>query len=543
MSVNALLRNKEKYNEFYAYWKSIAENNLYLQHTPTDMHFVRHSSMRLGAVKKSALKSPYMGLENPTVRPKNNTFNNIQWVWTAAIVIASEVQYANEDAEQQAMTDSLVILQSILSKLKSDRMNNRLVYFDFESVTINPVYEHFKNCVGYRMQFSMPSQFDLTFNLAEWQNETGAVEPQPFATVNDQGDIIPLGVGDAWTCSVPVPGTANVVDTAGTLLATSSIPSNTIVPIPLADVEHKDSDGSPVVKKAMEAFEATMCQPCQPVSVALNSTHYITEPAGGAVYVEVVDRLGNLVGSLVAGKWQIANSLVEINGFPMDGIQAEASKNFEVWLDGAPAGAKLTPTRWGVTSVQRVVGSSAGDSGVTTSYQTGDTGYQEALAAGDFFTLDFLNAYNTDKRFLDPAGTEVFTQGVVIDWNSWRNGKVRGYSRIHPASGNQASQVTNCRNFSVGAWTTGWHIWSRPQMERLINGALANPMGYAPFLGYVDLSAALVTGQRYPPAPSAYCWALNSLGFVSPKDITEGTRSIATRLFTVTINGSTVTLI
>lgn len=542
MSVNALLRNKEKYNEFYAYWKTIAENNMYLQHTATEMHFVRHSSMRLGAVKKTALKSPYMGLENPTVRPKNNTFNNIQWVWTAAIVIASEVQYGNEDAEQQAMTDSLVILQSILSKLKSDRMNNRLVFFDFESVTINPVYEHFKNCVGYRMQFSLPSQFDLTFNSDEWQNEPNAAEPVPFATVNDQGDIVILGVGDAWTCSVPVPGTASVRDSAGNVLATSSIPSNTIVPIPLADVAHTDSDGSTVTKKAQEPFVAT---PFTPAIFKLNNVTVGSAGNGGQLLRRVIRPTGVFVSTYDGIDANIvANSPIIQNGGTIDSTGAEQAFQFNTLLDEIAENGiydALTKTLR-FTSVQRLVGSSAGKSGVTTSYQTGDTGYQEALEDGDFFTLDFLNPYNTDKRFLDTAGTELFTNGVVIDWNQWRNGKVRGYSRIHPASGNHASQVTNCLNFSVGTWTSGWHIWSRKQMEPLVKGSLANPLGYAPFLGYVDLSAALVTGERYATAAGSYCWSLTSLGWVFPKDITEGTRSIATRLFTVTINGSTVTL-
>ncbi len=297
----------------------------------------------------------------------------------------------------------------------------------------------------------------------------------------------------------------------------ANLPSGVLGHTVAADVTHTNSDNSPAILPAGVPFVATLCTPCQPATVKLNTVTMGTIAAGGEQNYEVVDTANAGIGAPVSGKWQIANCRVFINGLERDSIKATQTKYY-------------------------VEGNGPLDSGVVTSYQTGDTGYKEALRAGDFFTLTQLNPFGNYNRFTDENGLQVYPNNVFFDWKQWAEGKVQGYSRTHPATGNQASQVTNCRNFSVGPWTSGWGIQSRPEMQAIINGALANPYGYAPMLGHVDLSASIVTGDRYPSAPSAYCWALNSLGYVSPKDLTEGTRSLPTRLFTITVSGATVTL-
>jgi len=287
-------------------------------------------------------------------------------------------------------------------------------------------------------------------------------------------------------------------DSAGTAIGTaqalpSAVPGDALVP----DVTYTDSDGDTVTQPAAVPI---VCTFAEDVTIAINGENEDTA-APGALF-SLIALLDNVAGG-------VYNAMTKTLSFVSNII---------------------------------VVGSSASESGCTTSYQTGDTAYQEALEDGSFFALDYTNPYGNTTRFMDELGGTTYTKGIVIDWSQYRLGKVRGYSRVHPATGNTAAQITNCRNFSVAPYTSGWHICSRSHYEKLVNGSLANPLGYAPFLGHIDLSASVVTGQRYPSAPSAYCWALNSIGYMSPKDLTEGTRSIATRLFTVTINGSTVTL-
>lgn len=417
MSVNDLARNKEKYDKFFSYWKAIAENNMYLQHTDSSMHFVRHDLMRVGAAKIDKLKSPYMGLEDPMVTCQLNTHANIQWIWHSAIVIAREVTVQNETNIQAARTEALVIIQSILSKFRHDRANNKLVYFDFESIQINPVNEHFRNCVGYRMSFKLPSQFDLTFNPDEWQNESGTAEPMPFATVNDQGEIITLAPFGAHTCSAPVPGTAFAVNSNGDIIAQAVVPSNTPTNLNLPDVTNVDSDGTDVPTPNGVPFVATLFTPAV---FKLNTVTVGSAGSGGQLNRRIIRPTGVTVSTFDGIDANIvANSPIIQNGGTIDSTGAEQAFQLTTLLDEIAENgiydANTKTLRF--TSVLPTPKNTAMllKTGQTISSFLHDDGYYQIGRPTSALVLSQLNPIGTYARFYLIPSTNIVCDFSLVD--------------------------------------------------------------------------------------------------------------------------------
>lgn len=235
MDVGQLNRNKDRYLEYNKYWEQLARDSKLLNHTDQSMHFVRYSIMELFSAKHSELLSPYLGLEAPSMRLKNESHHNVQAVWRGAIVIGHSFEKGNITDRDKAMDTCFLILLKIVAKVNADRRALRIPQFDLNGLQANPVVEMFGgNRVGVRWEFEMPSQFDLGYYDADWRNATDTTPQPPFAEVFDGGQWNTLGLNDRWTCSSGN-GTLILKDSQGVIIATYTIPPGDPVEENVAD--------------------------------------------------------------------------------------------------------------------------------------------------------------------------------------------------------------------------------------------------------------------------------------------------------------------
>jgi hypothetical protein len=232
--VNDLDKNKWSYEKLFSYFEGIATDSKHLK------DFTRMDIMNLNREKHSGLSTPFLGLEDPRFMPKNNHGDNVQWVWQSAFVVCKEVRREDEAGERAAMSECGMIIQKVFARLLHDRRRNAIIDFKFDETGGVPIKQVFRNCVGYRVTFYLPAQFDMLMRTADWNDIPEDEGVPPFATVYDQGTPIPLGAGDVHECSVVVCGPATV--TNQTEDYSLSIPSGSNEKLPFGKVKNKEGN-------------------------------------------------------------------------------------------------------------------------------------------------------------------------------------------------------------------------------------------------------------------------------------------------------------
>jgi len=316
-TVNDLSKNREKYSEYVSYFETVATNLNAIGHSPTHHAFERYDLINMFGNKFDRLASPFLGLEDPTVVVRNNNNENIQWRWLGAFTVAYECHEDDETAKRAALDNALVLIRKVMAKMKSDRRKRRIFDVDFDTFQMNPIKQIFRNYYGYRVQFQFSSQIDLSFNLADWSNESDAQPLPPFATVIDNGVTLELAYGESHTCSTPTAGTVVIKDSLGNIIDSIEVPAgqstNAEIPdatlqaidtfgnvlaitevtaanddafITIPNVTHIDSDGEPVELPAGVPFVADLCEAIPIISV---STSDATTSFGSSVIFTCVN--------------------------------------------------------------------------------------------------------------------------------------------------------------------------------------------------------------------------------------------------------------
>lgn len=287
--IGQLERNKDKFLEYKTYFENeIARKSKHINHTDDQCHFVRYTVSELFQKKQNELRSPFLGLETPSMRIKNNDHHNVQAVWRGAIVIGHSFEKGNTKDRDAALDKCFFIFLKIIAKIHKDTRALRLVKFDLDNLQANPVLELFgDDRVGVRWEFEMNSQFDLGYYEQDWLDVDEATPQPPLATVTDGGTEIELYQGDSYTCTIPSTDDGQFVlkNSAGTVLATYTVP-------PGSEEEGTAPDGD----------------------MRINSTDIGAAgkvPSGGENNLRVVnsddDEKGHLNGN---GHWQFVDSIV-----------------------------------------------------------------------------------------------------------------------------------------------------------------------------------------------------------------------------------------
>lgn len=258
---------------------------------------------------------------------------------------------------------------------------------------------------------------------------------------------------------------------------------NTLI---LPDIMVTDSDGT---SYSAPSVTGIVCTPAAAATVRNSDLSYNTTVASG--------------GTL---------TLPDITLTDGDGTTSTKPSAVNVYCKPFPVGATLMKT------------------GQTTSYRTGDDGDIEAGRATSFTTLASRNPFSNFNRFTSIAGTQTYTNNIVIDWSTYNGTNVLGYYRVVSGSDvNWNSAIDAALALSVSTFTSGWRLPNKREMENIFNYSLSFGISYAPFS---FPNNTIWTSTTYEASTTvAYTHAGSWINLTSK---TSAARWIAVRTFTVT---------
>jgi hypothetical protein len=189
--------------------------------------------------------------------------------------------------------------------------------------------------------------------------------------------------------------------------------------------------------------------------------------------------------------------------------------------------------------------------GQTTSYRTGDDGDIQAGRAVDWFTLDFVNFFGHSWRFTGITGgyqdlsnvirdkfgvitsnALAFPSDIVLDWSTYNSatGEVLGYRRVSIGNFNRNSGIDACLAYSVGAFTSGWRMINKKELENIIRENQSQLLNNPPF----NLSSTTLWTSTNRLAGFAYRFSsANTTPYFVTNDITLVTTTFPTRTFNI----------
>ena len=172
--------------------------------------------------------------------------------------------------------------------------------------------------------------------------------------------------------------------------------------------------------------------------------------------------------------------------------------------------------------------------GADTSYLTGDDGDLQRGRGVNFFTLDFNNGFDNTNRFTDNLGTQIFANGIVIDWSTWNivNSTVRAYYNIANSVGFLGNQL-NGQPYTRASFT-GWYVCNYKELVNIFNLTVArNFLNYPPFNYEVNPDNA-TTGLWTSTMDSAGFNLAYTGPHISTRNLSFQHRALLTREFTLT---------
>jgi hypothetical protein len=308
--------------------------------------------------------------------------------------------------------------------------------------------------------------------------------------------------------------TAVLKDTSGTVISTTSILAEGSEDIEAPDATYtvQYENGTPIESGSIVSAGSVLVEVpdpivCEDVDLYVGEANVGSFPSGSDIFVKVIqDGLEVIPQDVTVVDDEVSIILEDSTPCPP-----------------VPIGATLMKT------------------GQTISYASGDDGDIEAGREVSFTTLNVNNPFGNTNRFTDILGGQTYTLPIVIDWSTYNGFTVLGYRRTLSLSyTNWATANTSAQAVSIGAYTTGWRLPNRKEMENIMNmGVTGTIFNYAPFSITADRN--VWTGTTNPiVTANAFLLASTGNGGISSvgKTIVAGD-FIPCRIFTVT--GTTLT--
>lgn len=186
--------------------------------------------------------------------------------------------------------------------------------------------------------------------------------------------------------------------------------------------------------------------------------------------------------------------------------------------------------------------------GQTTSYATGDDAdTRNEGRPTDFFTLDAPPVHNdgsptintTTNRFTDINGLQVYSDDIVLDWDTWNGNTLLGYKRTPQASALWEPVVVNNFNISYGGFGN-WRGWNIREYFRLIN--FENPWQSQFSAPFSDLNAvAFIWTSTTDRGAPANAYMVNNNGSIHYRSFSKTGTSrgiIIVRTFTLSTSNN-----
>ena len=269
--------------------------------------------------------------------------------------------------------------------------------------------------------------------------------------------------------------------------------------------------------------------------IAPDGTAHIKHSQGGTI-------ANLLIPSGATDEYTVADSNIEINGNYEFSIHA--THTYDIRLKDQ-SNNTITPTSITsnpnhadiVINMAPPVGATLMKTNQKISYRTADDGDIEAGRNVDFFILPSPNPFGNTDRFTDILGGKIYATAIVIDWSTYNGSTVLGYSKNYfGLNDTWNTAIDGAVALSIGAFTTGWRLTNRRELQNIINeaGAATRVLNYAPFSISIDYNFWSSTTAQYDTT-RAYILGSNSTGWVYALPKASAACSyIACRTFTVT---------
>jgi hypothetical protein len=171
--------------------------------------------------------------------------------------------------------------------------------------------------------------------------------------------------------------------------------------------------------------------------------------------------------------------------------------------------------------------------GAEVSYLDQDDGQFQFGSGVDFFTLDFNNGFGNTKRLTDNLGTQIFANGIVIDWSTWNVGdaKVRAYYNILNAPALLTTQLNN-QPYTRASFA-GWYVCNYKELVNIFNlGVFRDFLNYPPFNHSVTSTS---TTRVWTSTPYSVSFGYSYTGVhISTINLSFTQVALLTREFTLT---------
>ena len=179
----------------------------------------------------------------------------------------------------------------------------------------------------------------------------------------------------------------------------------------------------------------------------------------------------------------VGNSEITVNGVAFDSLVPEEALDVPVeYENGSPIG---TITAGVVVVPNPVISNNSASlfkTGANVSYQAQDDGELQFGNGVDFFTLNANNPFGNLNRFTDSLGTQIYANGIVIDWSTWNVGgaTVRAYYNTLNAADTLTNQLDN-QPYTQASFT-GWYVCNYIELTNIFNLSITRDyLNYAPF--------------------------------------------------------------
>ena len=190
----------------------------------------------------------------------------------------------------------------------------------------------------------------------------------------------------------------------------------------------------------------------------------------------------------------VGNSEITVNGAAFDSLVPEEALN--VIVEYATAGAVGTIVGGTVVIPDPVIPNNSASlfkTGANISYQAQDDGALQFGNGVDFFTLNANNPFGNLNRFTDSLGTQIYANGIVIDWSTWNVGgaTVRAYYNTLNAADTLTNQLDN-QPYTQASFS-GWYVCNYIELTNIFNLSITRDyLNYAPFNHSIGASTTRV---------------------------------------------------
>jgi len=227
------------------------------------------------------------------------------------------------------------------------------------------------------------------------------------------------------------------------------------------------------------------------------------------------------------------DSTITVNGGAFDTVVSGGTLDVPVqYENGSPIG---TITAGVVVVPDPVIANNSASlfkTGANVSYQAQDDGALQFGNGVDFFTLNANNPFGNLNRFTDSLGTQIYANGIVIDWSTWNVGgaTVRAYYNTLNAADTLTNQLDN-QPYTQASFT-GWYVCNYIELTNIFNLSITRDyMNYAPFNHSVVSTATRVWVSTRDSATVGIFYSGSSIGIGGHSGSYQ---ALITREFTLT---------